>query len=79
MNEKIIEIIEKRKEANLEILDLLKELVEKNPKLRFHQLLEMLNITVLGKDKFYEESVKTLNDLKNEIKRLNESKQIDDK
>lgn len=29
MNEKIIEIIEKRKEANLEILDLLKELVEK--------------------------------------------------
>ncbi len=79
MNEKIIEIIEKRKEANLEILDLLKELVEKNPKLRFHQLLEMLNITVLGKDKFYEESVKTLNDLKNEIKRLDESKQIDDK
>lgn len=79
MNEKIIEIIEKRKEANLEILDLLKELVEKNPKLRFHQLLEMLNITVLGKDKFYEESVKTLNDLKNEIKKLNESKQIDDK
>lgn len=76
MNEKIIE---KRKEANLEILDLLKELVEKNPKLRFHQLLEMLNITVLGKDKFYEESVKTLNDLKNEIKRLDESKQIDDK
>lgn len=76
MNE---EIIEKRKEANLEILDLLKELVEKNPKLRFHQLLEMLNITVLGKDKFYEESVKTLNDLKNEIKRLDESKQIDDK
>lgn len=79
MNEKIIEIIEKRKEANLEILDLLKELVEKNPKLRFHQLLEMLNITVLGKDKFYEESVKTLNDLKNEIKRLDESKQINDK
>lgn len=39
----------------------------------------MLNITVLGKDKFYEESVKTLNDLKNEIKRLDESKQIDDK
>lgn len=48
-----------RKEANMNILDELKKLVEKYPDIRFHQLLIVSNISN-GKDQFYEESEATL-------------------
>ena len=49
--------IKKRQVANLEIISLLSNIVEKHPELRFCQILTILN---LDKDKFYEESVDTL-------------------
>ena len=49
-----------RQEANRAILKLLSEAVEKNPDLRFHQLLQNLGIEVPYTDQFYEESIKTL-------------------
>ena len=52
--------IKKRQVANLEIISLLSNIVEKHPELRFCQILTILN---LDKDKFYEESVDTLKDL----------------
>lgn len=48
-----------RKEANMNILDELKKLVEKYPDLRFHQLLVAFYISN-GEDHFYEESEATL-------------------
>ena len=53
--------IQQRQTANLEIISLLNNIVEKHPKLRFCQILTILN---LDKDKFYEESVDTLKELK---------------
>ena len=53
--------IQQRQPANLEIISLLSNIVEKHPELRFYQILEILN---LNKDKFYEESVDTLKELK---------------
>jgi hypothetical protein len=53
--------IKKRQTANLEIISLLSNIVEKHPELRFCQILTILN---LDKDKFYEESVDTLEELK---------------
>lgn len=53
--------IQQRQTANLEIISLLNNIVEKHPELRFCQILEILN---LNKDKFYEESVDTLKELK---------------
>lgn len=53
--------IQQRQTANLEIISLLSNIVEKHPELRFCQILEILN---LNKDKFYEESVDTLKELK---------------
>lgn len=53
--------IQQRQSANLEIISLLNNIVEKHPELRFCQILEILN---LNKDKFYEESVDTLKELK---------------
>lgn len=53
--------IKKRQIANLEIISLLSNIVEKHPELRFCQILAILN---LNKDKFYEESVDTLKELK---------------
>ena len=52
--------IKKRQVANLEIISLLSNIVEKHPELRFCQILTILN---LDKDKFYEESVDTLKEL----------------
>lgn len=59
--EEIQSKIKKRQIANLEIISLLSNIVEKHPELRFCQILEILN---LNKDKFYEESVDTLKELK---------------
>ena len=52
-----------RQEANKTILNLLSKAVEKNPDLRFHQLLQNLGIEVPHTDQFYEESSKTLENL----------------
>ena len=53
--------IQQRQSANLEIISLLSNIVEKHPELRFCQIVTILN---LDKDKFYEESVDTLKELK---------------
>ena len=53
--------IQQRQIANLEIISLLNNIVEKHPELRFCQILTILN---LDKDKFYEESIDTLKELK---------------
>ena len=53
--------IQQRQSANLEIISLLSNIVEKHSELRFCQILTILN---LDKDKFYEESVDTLKELK---------------
>ena len=53
--------IQQRQSANLEIISLLNNIVEKHPELRFCQILTILN---LDKDKFYEESIDTLKELK---------------
>ena len=53
--------IQQRQSANLEIISLLSNIVEKHPELRFCQILTILN---LDKDKFYEESIDTLKELK---------------
>ena len=53
--------IQQRQSANLEIISLLSNIVEKHPELRFCQILEILN---LNKNKFYEESIDTLKELK---------------
>lgn len=59
--EEIQSKIKKRQTANLEIISLLSNIVENHPELRFCQILTILN---LDKDKFYEESVDTLEELK---------------
>ena len=59
--EEIQSKIKKRQTANLEIISLLSNIVEKHPELRFCQILTILN---LDKDRFYEESVDTLEELK---------------
>ena len=52
-----------RQEANRKILELLTQAVEKNPDLRFHQLLQNFGIEIPHIDQFYEESAKTLETL----------------
>ena len=59
--------IKKRQTANLEIISLLNNIVEKHPELRFCQILTILN---LDKDKFYEESVDTLKNLQKLAEKL---------
>lgn len=56
-----------RQEANQTILNLLSEAVEKNPDLRFHQLLQFLGIELPRTDQFYEESSQTLETLRSMI------------
>lgn len=52
-----------RLEANRKILELLAQALEKNPDLRFHQLLQNLGVEIPHTDQFYEESSKTLENL----------------
>lgn len=71
MDARIKEMIDKRQEANVEILQMLGEAVMKYPDLRFGQILVNLGIieyerntydeTLITKDPFNEESVVTLN------------------
>ena len=75
MDAKIKEMIEKRQNANVEILQMVGDAVMKYPDLRFGQILVNLGIikyerntydeTLITKDPFYEESVVTLNRMKN--------------
>lgn len=71
MDARIKEMIDKRQEANVEILQMLGEAVMKYPDLRFGQILVNLGIieyerntydeSLITKDPFNEESVVTLN------------------
>lgn len=56
-----------RKKANIKILNRLASIVDQYPDLRFQQILIDFRITEVGKDKFYEESVETLNKLEYEL------------
>lgn len=77
MDAKIQEMVKKRQEANLEILNKIGMVVRKYPDLRFGQILVNLGIieyelntydeTLITKDPFNEESVVTLNRMKNII------------
>ena len=53
-----------RLSANRAIVAVLAAEVERHPELRFHQLLADLGVEEPGRDKFYEESGKTLEGLK---------------
>lgn len=76
MDAKIKEMIEKRQNANVEILQMIGDSVMKYPDLRFGQILANLGIIeydydmnkVTPKDIFYEEPVITLNRIKNKKK-----------
>ena len=61
--------INNRQEANFEILAILTQIVKHNPHLRFQQILTNYKIYEVEKDKFYEESTKTLENLEKEINR----------
>ena len=61
--------IQKRQSSNLEIVNLLSKVVERHPELRFTQILSALG---LDKDRFYEESVDTLQDIKNRLENMGE-------
>lgn len=59
--------------SNRLILSLLSEAVEKNPDMRFHQILQNFGVEVPNSDQFYEESSKTLSDLAKEYGKLAKS------
>jgi len=59
--------IKKRQISNLEIVNILNSIVNRHPELRFCQILTILN---LDKDKFYEESVDTLENLQKLAEKL---------
>lgn len=75
MDARIQQLIARRQQANVEILQMLGEAVMKYPDLRFGQILVNLGIieyerntydeTLITKDPFNEESVVTLNRMKN--------------
>ena len=89
MDSKIIEMIEKRQQANRDIISHLSIIVESHPELRFGQILAMLDIiqykTVikiggLGShvtetvDPFHEEPVITLQRVENKVKQIRNQK-----
>lgn len=63
----IREIIELRKKANFKILAKLGQIIDQYPYLRFQQILAIYKISELYEDKFYEESVETLQKLEHEL------------
>ena len=56
-----------RLEANIKILDIVKQLACMFPDMRFNQLLINTKVVLENKDQFYEESEKTLDRLRNYI------------
>ena len=67
METHIKEVIELRKNANLKILTKLGQIIDQYPYLRFQQILTVYKISELYEDKFYEESVETLQKLEHEL------------
>lgn len=59
----IEEKIKLRQWANRSILIKLSSIINANPQLRFQQILQISGIIEPEKDKFYEESVDTLNSI----------------
>ena len=89
MDSKITEMIEKRQQANRDIISHLSVLVESHPELRFGQILAMLDIIqyktvnkigALGAyvtetvDPFHEEPVVTLQRVENKVKQIRNQK-----
>lgn len=87
MDSKFTEMIDKRQQANRDILAHLSTLVELYPDLRFGQILAISNVIQYGhvscdsdqyvevvKDPFHEESVVTLRRVSNKIKQLKDEK-----
>lgn len=68
MDEKIKEMIQKRQDANRELLKMLSEYIEKFPEQRFGQILVNYGFIDENNDPFYEESVDTLNKCKSKLK-----------
>lgn len=73
MHEYVEEMIEKRQESNLELLDILKKIVEKHPELRFGQILIIAGVLEMEKyggvvDPFNEESFRCLQRVKWKLK-----------
>ena len=69
LNKKYEEIIKNRQKSNKKLLTILEEYITKYPNFRFIQLLWLLDI-VNNDDRFYEESVETLEIV---LKKLNNS------
>ena len=65
------EKISKRQEANLALLDQLREYIEKYPQQRWGQILSNYGF-IPGGDPFYEESVDTLRTVVNTRKKIEE-------
>lgn len=65
------EKIKLRQLANHSILIKLSSIVDANPQLRFQQILQISGIIEPGKDKFYEESIDTLNNIEDFISKRN--------
>jgi hypothetical protein len=59
--------LENRQDANKQILKIIEELVDNNSQLRFCQILTILG---LDDDRFMEESVDTLEAIKNKVAEL---------
>ena len=89
MDSKMAEMIDKRQQANRDIISHLSILVESYPELRFGQILAMLDIIqyktvnkigVLGAhltetiDPFHEEPVVTLQRVENKVKQMRDQK-----
>ena len=89
MDSKITEMIEKRQQANRDIISHLSIIVESHPELRFGQILAMLDIiqyktinkiSGLGShvtepvDPFHEEPVITLQRVENKVKQIRNQK-----
>lgn len=82
MNKEIEIQISKRQESNKVLVQLITDMVEKHPDLRFHQILHSLDIVIpiegmmAGEvhtgmqDLFYEESVKTLDRVSKAVEKL---------
>ena len=66
-----------RLKLNLQILDILKKLIEEHPELRFKQLLYILNIINDKSDTYAEESSLTLNKINNLISKKTIEKDLD--
>lgn len=54
----------RRQEANMQILELVKEAIEEHPDWRFHQILQNIGVEQPAIDQWYEESDETLCNIK---------------